>query len=226
MITYNSPKYNNLSKKILEILNFNNIDTFDSESIIPKNVLDAITLLVQDCVMTSDKFLTEKCPKCGKKHLKIFNSTYSRNVILKINNILIKVKLVVPRVICENCGSTHAALPDFCVPLKQYSKEAILEIVIKATKSSADNVANDLNIEPRQVRRFISLVKIFLPNLSLLAKELEIVINFIEVTLKNLYILLNKIPNITETYFNSFKSIFLYKPIRRFLYFEYAKLSI
>ena len=116
MITYKSPKYNNLSKKILEILNFNNIDTFDSESIIPKNVLDAITLLVQDCVMTSDKFLTEKCPKCGKTHLKIFNSSYSRNVIIKVNNVLIKVKLVVPRLICENCGSTHAVLPDFSLP--------------------------------------------------------------------------------------------------------------
>lgn len=226
MITYNSSKYNNLSKKILEILNFNNIDTLDSESTTPQNVLDTIAMLIQECVIASDNFLTEKCPKCGKTHLRLFNSSYSRNVIIKVNNILIKVKLVVPRLICENCGSTHAILPDFCVPLKQYSKDTILEIVIKATESSVDNIANDLNIEARQVRRFISLVKSFLPRLSLLAKELEIIINFIEITLKNLSILLNKMSNITETYFNSFKSIFLYRPIRRFLYFEYVKLSV
>ena len=73
-------------------------------------MLSTITLLVQECIIPSDKFLTEKCPKCGKNHLKLFNSTYSRNVILKINNILIKVKLVVPRLICENCSSTIGKL--------------------------------------------------------------------------------------------------------------------
>ena len=225
MITYNSPKYNNLKENILKILEFNNIDIFDAEAIIPQDVLDTITLQVQECIISNDKFLMKKCPKCGKFHLKPFNSSYSRSVILKINNILIKVKIIVTRLICDNCGSTHVVLPDFCIPLKQYSKDAILEIVITATETSADSVADDLNIEVRQVRRFISLVKIFLPNLSLLIKELELLINFVDNSLKNLYALLEKIPNITEVYFNSFKIIFLYITKKRFLYFEYAKLS-
>lgn len=225
MITYSSPKYNNLSKKIIEILNFNNIDTFDSESIIPKNVLNTITLLVQECVNSSNKFLTEKCPKCGKNHLKLFNSTYSRNVILKINNILIKVKLVVPRLICENCSSTHAVLPDFCVPLKRYSKDAIIEIVNLAIEKGTDEVAATLNIDSKQVRRFINVVRSAICNLSVLAYKLKVTMEFILYKLKDLYRLIKQIPNITEKYFEEFRTIFLYEKKRRELYIEYSKLS-
>ena len=147
MITYNSPKYNNLNKKILEILEFNNIDTLDAETVIPVSVLETIALVVQECLISADKFLTEKCPKCGKTHLKILNSQYPRNIFLKVNNPLIKVKILVPRLICENCGSTHAVLPDFCVPLKRYSKDAIAEIANMAAKDGTENTAATLNIE-------------------------------------------------------------------------------
>ena len=225
MITYSSPKYNNLSKKIIEILKFNNIDTFDSESTIPENVLSTITLLVQECIIPSDKFLTEKCPKCGKNHLKLFNSTYSRNVILKINNILIKVKLVVPRLICENCSSTHAVLPDFCVPLKKYSKDAIIEIVNLAIEKGTEEVAATLNIDSKQVRRFINVVRSAICNLSVLAYKLKVTMEFILYKLKDLYRLIKQIPNITEKYFEEFRSIFLYEKNKRNLYIEYSKLS-
>lgn len=225
MIAYSSQKYNNLSKKIIEILNFNNIDTFDSESIIPQNVLNTITLLVQECVIPSNKFLTEKCPKCGKNHLKLFNSTYSRNVILKINSILIKVKLVVPRLMCENCGSTHGSLPDFCVPLKRYSKDAIIEIVNLAVEKGTEEVASTLNIEPKQVRRFINVVRATICNLSLLAYKLKVTMEFILYKLKDLYRLIKQVPNITEKYFEEFRTIFLYEKKRRELYIEYSKLS-
>ena len=173
-------KFFNLIRKLFTIsslddsLKFNNIDTFDSESTIPENVLSTITLLVQECIIPSDKFLTEKCPKCGKNHLKLFNSTYSRNVILKINNILIKVKLVVPRLICENCSSTHAVLPDFCVPLKKYSKDAIIEIVNLAIEKGTEEVAATLNIDSKQVRRFINVVRSAICNLSVLAYKLKV----------------------------------------------------
>ena len=60
---------------------------------------------------------------------------------------------------CFNCGSTHAVLPNFCVPFKQYSKQAILEIVIEADNATTEMVANNLEIEPKQVRRMVNLVK-------------------------------------------------------------------
>lgn len=225
MITYNSPKYNNLKENILEILDLNKIDTFDSETVILQNVLNSITLKVQDCLSSNNKFLDAKCPMCGKTHLKPFLSTYSRYVILKINNILIKVKLVVPRLICENCGSTHAVLPDFCVPLKQYSKDAIIEIATQAHASSTEETANALDIDSKQVRRFVNLVKLFTPNLDLLAHILQLKINMLENFFDQLYCLLKQLPNITEIYFMYFQTIFLYEKNQRYLYIEYAKLS-
>ena len=225
MITYNSPKFNSLKKNILKIFKINNISTFDSESVIPSNVIDTIILNVQDCMISPDKFLTEKCPKCGKTHLKIFCSKYSRNIILKINNILIKIKVIVSRVICDNCGSTHAVLPDFCIPLKQYSKDAIIEIATEAFSTSTEDVANNLNIDSKQVRRFVNLVSSFVPNLSLLINILQLKINIMENFLENLYNLLKQSPDITKIYFEHFRTIFLFKQNKRFLYIEYAKLS-
>ena len=226
MITYNSPKYNNLNKKILKILEFNNIDTFDSEAIVPESVLETITVLVQECVFPADKFLTKKCPKCGKTHLTLLKSCYSRGVIFKLNNILIEVNIVVPRLICENCKSTHAVLPDFCVPLKRYSKFAIIEIANVATEIGTEEAAASLNIEAKQVRRFVKVVKSFLWNVSVLAHKLQITREFIQYSLKDLYKLLKQLPNITEKYFEEFRSIFLYEKNRRNLYIEYSKLSI
>lgn len=225
MITYNSPKYNNLLENILKTLKFNSIDTSDAEALIPQNVLDTITLQVQECLISNDKFLMQKCPKCGKVHLKSFSSSYSRNVILKINNILIKVILVVPRLICDNCGSTHAVLPDFCVPLKQYSKDAIIEIATEAFFSSTEETANTLNIDSKQVRRFVNLVKSFSQNISLLMHILQLKINVLENIFKQLYYLLKQLPNITEIYFEHFRTVFLYEKNQRYLYIKYAKLS-
>lgn len=225
MITYNSPKYNNLKENILEIFDLNKIDTFDAEVVIPQNVLNSITLKVQDCLLPDNKFLDTKCPKCGKAHLKPLLSTYSRYVILKINNILIKVKLVVPRLICENCVSTHAVLPDFCVPLKQYSKDSIIEIAFEANNSSTEETANKLNIDSKQVRRFVNLVKSFTNNLNLLIHILQLKINVLENAFEQLYCLFKQLSNIAEIYFMHFRTIFLYEKNQRYLYIEYAKLS-
>ena len=147
MISYNSSKFNNLMKQISKILKTNNINTTDSETLISTEVIDLITSKVQSCILSADNFLSEKCPKCAKTCLDCFSSSYSRNVIFKIDNILIKIKISVPRLICKNCNSTHAVLPDFCIPLKQYSKQAILDMVSMALKTSTDVVANTLNIE-------------------------------------------------------------------------------
>ena len=225
MITYNSPKFNSLKKNTLKIFKINNISTFDSETVIPSNIINTVTLNVQNCMIPPDKFLAEKCPKCGKTHLKIFCSKYSRNIILKINNILIKVKVIVPRMICDNCGSTHAVLPDFCIPLKQYSKDAIIEIVGEAVSTSTEETANSLNIDSKQVRRLVNLVKSFVPNLSLLINILQLKINIMEYFLENLYTLLKQLPDITKIYFEYFRTIFLFKQNKRYLYIEYAKLS-
>jgi len=223
MITYNSIKYNNLIKQIVKILEINNINTYDSEQIISSDIIEYITEKVQLCVVSAENFLTEKCPKCGKAHLKIFSSTYSRNIIFKINNLLIKIKISIPRLICENCNSTHAVLPDFCIPLKQYSIQAVLDIASIALKISTEDVANNLNIESKQVRRFVNLVKTQVHNICLINR----ILNSKFKNSTKLYTLIKHLPkDISKIYFESFNTIFLYETTKRNLYLRYAKLSI
>lgn len=223
MITYNSNKYNNLIKQIVKILKINNINTDDSEQMISSDIIEVITQKVQLCVVSAENFLSEKCPKCGKTHLKIFSSTYSRNIIFKVNNVLIKVKITIPRLICENCNSTHAVLPDFCVPLKQYSKQAILDIASLALNTTTESVANNLNIESKQVRRFVNLVKKEVNNIGLINKILDS--KFKNST--KLYTIIKHLPKeISKIYFENFNTIFLYENNKRNLYIRYSKLSI
>ena len=223
MISYNSSKFNNLMKQISKILKTNNINTTDSETLISTEVIDLITSKVQSCILSADNFLSEKCPKCAKTCLDCFSSSYSRNVIFKIDNILIKIKISVPRLICKNCNSTHAVLPDFCIPLKQYSKQAILDMVSMALKTSTDVVANTLNIESKQIRRFVNLLKKQINNICLINR----LCNSKFKNSTKLSTLLKHLPkNISKVYFENFNTIFLYEINKRNLYLRYAKLSI
>lgn len=55
------------------------------------------------------------CPKCGSGMT--FHSTYERHV--HIDEIV--EWLTIQRVICSECGGTHAVIPDFIRPYKHYS---------------------------------------------------------------------------------------------------------
>ena len=106
-----------------------------------------------------------------------------------------------------------------------YSKDAIIEIVNLAIEKGTDEVAATLNIDSKQVRRFINVVRSAICNLSVLAYQLKVTMEFILYKLKDLYRLIKQIPNITEKYFEEFRSIFLYEKNKRNLYIEYSKLS-
>ncbi len=55
------------------------------------------------------------CPKCGSRT--VFHATYERHV--HIDEIV--EWLTIQRVICSECGGTHAVIPDFIRPYKHYS---------------------------------------------------------------------------------------------------------
>ena len=87
------------------------------------------------------------------------------------------------------------------MPLKKYSKDAIIEIVNLAIEKGTEEVAATLNIDSKQVRRFINVVRSAICNLSVLAYQLKVTMEFILYKLKDLYRLIKQIPNITEKYF-------------------------
>ena len=224
MITYNSPKFNNIYEKNKEILLNNNINIDDAEQIISDDVLDLIARHISECLEPAEKFVSVECPKCKKKHL-IPMQLYKRKVIFKIGNILIKIQITLPRLICTNCKSTHITLPSFCVPFKQYSKQAILEIATEANATSSQETADSLNIEDKQVRRFVNIVKSFANDINLLwhkspdtfkKNNSQFKFGFIEVALSNEF---------EALYFEEFKSIYLYIKCNREIYMNFKKIS-
>lgn len=227
MITYFLSRFNKITEKIKKDFLNNDINVYDSESVIPNDILESTQIYISSLLAPAYTFVSVPCPKCEKKHLEPMESTYQRNVIFKIENILLKVKICVPRLKCSNCASTHAVLPSFCVPFKQYSKQAILEIVTATSESSTESVAEKLNIESKQVRRFVNIVKGSINNISQLSKiypskfEMSITIN------SSLHTIITLLPNnFEELYFKEFRIIFLYKKIKRKIYMEFKKLSI
>ena len=167
------------------------------------------------------------CPKCGKVHLEPFSRTYQRNIIFLVGNILIKFKITLPRVKCSNCNSTHVLLPDFCIPLKQYSKQAVLSIAMDASATSDEDVANKLNIDSKQIRRFVNVVKSSQNNILLLyhkyLADFKLQLND-KSSIKDIIVAIPE--NFTELFFKEFRTIFLYVKNKRNLYMQYHRLSI
>lgn len=223
MITYNSPKFNNICEKIQEILLNNNIDINDSLQSLDDNIISSISEYVTNFLASPSDFVHLPCPKCAKTHLVLIQNNYSRNVIFKISNVLVKVHISIPRLKCKNCGSTHAVLPVFCIPFKQYSKQAVLDIVSLASKTSTQHVADDLNIEPKQVRRFISTFKSFKNKVLLLFQShpsnftVKINTNF------KFHEIIDSFPtNFDELYFDEYRSIYLYVKFNRQIYIGFG----
>ena len=107
MIAYTSPKFNTICKEITHILINNNINVNDAEQTLPDSIIKDIQEHISTLLEPADKFLSVPCPKCGKVHLEPFLTTYKRNIIFRIENVLVKIKITVPRVKCSNCNSKN-----------------------------------------------------------------------------------------------------------------------
>ena len=101
--------------------------------------------------------------------------------------------------------------------------QAILDIASLALNTTTESVANNLNIESKQVRRFVNLVKKEVNNIGLINKILDS--KFKNST--KLYTIIKHLPKeISKIYFENFNTIFLYENNKRNLYIRYSKLSI
>ena len=227
MITYTSSKFNNITEKIKKILLDNNINIQDAEQKLPESIINDIQQYISMLLASADQFLSVPCPKCGKVHLVPLATTYKRNIIFKIENILVKLKIKVPRLKCSNCNSTHAILPDFCIPLKQYSTQAVLSIVSEATKTSTEDVAEQLNIDSKQVRRFVNVVKKNINNILLIHEKQTTKFKTKIDCKSSVNKIIQSLPkNFTELFFEEFSYAFLYQKSKRELYMKFKKLSI
>ena len=67
-----------------------------------------------------------ECPCCGSDKL-TFHGSYERNVIIYNECRRIKIK----RVMCKECGKTHALIPYFLIPYYQHEKTFIYRVCIE-----------------------------------------------------------------------------------------------
>ena len=67
-----------------------------------------------------------ECPCCGSDKL-TFHGSYERNVIVYSEYFKIKIK----RVMCKECGKTHALIPYFLIPYYQHEKTFIYRVCIE-----------------------------------------------------------------------------------------------
>lgn len=123
---------------------------------------------VQSCMPTESDVHDCKCPNCGCKDNYKYYCTYRRNITFVINNEVINFRVIVTRIICNSCDTTHALLPYFIVPYKVYSFDAICSIVNDAANSSALKVAEKLSISYQLIYNFISVFFLFYKNASIL----------------------------------------------------------
>lgn len=92
------------------------------------------------------------CPLCNSKHL-VKNGTYQRNIIFLIENERIETNMKIQRFKCKNCGKTHALLPEFVVPYKQFSLQFIIEVLNSILEKSINKTSTLFNVS-RQIIYF------------------------------------------------------------------------
>ena len=227
MITYISYKFNKIIEEFTQILTENEINIFDSEQKISEHIIQLLLNHLTNKLEPSSSFVSAPFPKCGKKHLTPMESFYQRNIIFKVSNLLIHLKIQIFRMKCSNCGSTHAVLPDFCILFKRYSKQAIIEIAIEASETSTENISEKLNIDPKQIRRVVNIVKDANNNILQLSKIYPTKLKNNITIDSNLHTIIQELPkDLEELYFKEFRVIFLYKKIKRKIYINFKKLSI
>lgn len=98
-------------------------------------------------------FTNIKCPHCRSTNL-IKYGTYDRNVIYEEDEEIKSDIIKIQRFMCKSCNTTHAILPDFLVPYKQYSIDLLLIILLELILISAEELSMKYKIHISNIKRF------------------------------------------------------------------------
>lgn len=90
------------------------------------------------------------CPHCNSTQI-IKYGTYKRLVIFLIDGAIHNKEVKVQRTKCKSCGKTHALLPSFIIPYKQYSVDLIAQILLDLETETYETVSNRYNINVRYI---------------------------------------------------------------------------
>ena len=69
------------------------------------------------------------CPTCGTLGRCKPHGDYERDMITIHNGVRKEYKILIPRVICDSCDTTHAIIADVLIPHSSYSLRFVLHVV-------------------------------------------------------------------------------------------------
>lgn len=78
---------------------------------------------------SKNKFKYTNCPKCRSKGNFSVHAYYRRNVVYFANNKLIEKILIILRIRCLSCNSTHAILPYDIIPYKIFTVSFVMKLL-------------------------------------------------------------------------------------------------
>lgn len=101
----------------------------------------------------------EVCPCCHSKGNCRLHASYSRNLIDFLLGKTVYSNVVITRVICHSCHSTHAILPDFIIPYAGYSLFFILRVLAEyfAKLHTVDKLCSRFSISSSMLYRWLHL---------------------------------------------------------------------
>jgi transposase-like protein len=82
-------------------------------------------------ILNNNKFFNYECPKCGNKHSWNRHGSYNRNLTIVENNSFIDTIIIILRLKCTSCNSTHAILPSNVIPYHIYSFSSTIKILLE-----------------------------------------------------------------------------------------------
>lgn len=157
---------------------------------------------IQDLIQEYEEQLNRKvyCPCCKSVNV-IAHGSYERNVVYHIENKKIETKIQIKRILCKECGHTHAILPDFLIPGKQHCLKFIENIMEEmTTEKSVKEIEQEYSIS----RQLMSYWKKELIGLKGKLSSLLLVIEFAEIVHE-----INRIKQeFMKKYYENYKEIY------------------
>lgn len=112
-----------------------------------------------------------ECPKCGSDNY-IFWGGYDRNIYYIDDDKILHDIVYIKRIMCKDCGKTHALLPEYIVPYMQ----ALLDVILSAIND--DDIANQISFSFETINNWKRKYRtIFLPYLKTMFNNTNDIIN-------------------------------------------------
>ncbi len=129
-----------------------------------------------DRILKNYSIIIYTCPKCGAKHSLTRHGCYERNVFLidEFDNIQDR-KMLILRVKCSSCRSTHAILPNDIIPYCIYSFSFILKVLTAyySKQHKVKEISSNFSISFQVIYVFISKLSSFLNSCKSVLRSLS-----------------------------------------------------